>query len=635
MPPDGVPTVDEPAPRVPTAARTGIAARDLIGWANRCRAGIAAIVAYCLLGTLMYGVGTTVSGRAVPVCACGDIAQGVWFLAWPAYALRHGLNPLFSGWVNYPHGMNLMDATSSPALGILGAPITWLAGPVVTTNLLYRLAFALSASAMYLTLRRFTRWRPAAFAGGLLYGFSPYMVGQGYGHLFILFVPLPPLFVLLGHELWERRRWPAAVTGLVLGVAGAVQLLISQEVLAACAVLAIPAILALAWHHRRDGAAAWRRLGTGLGVAAVTFGVLAAYPLWFYYAGPAHIVGTQHGTPLYASYHQDLLGVVVPSFVQWLDPGFLRTTGARVTRVNYVEDQPYLGVVVVLVAAAVAVICRRVGIVVVAALIGAWALVLSLGRTLYVDGHDTGIPLPYRFFVRREVLGSLLDTRFSLYVAGAAAILLAVGLDRLRGTAANPRIRRTIAATTLGVLALVPLAPANGFSSSKDSAPRFFTTASDLTRVPAGSVLLTYPVTLVPPHGPGVWDVSPMLWQAMSGMRYRAIGVYGPVPGPTGAVAGPAAREPRPVALPNLLLWAYNTSSSRLPEPRDTATERSAIRAFLLRYRVDTVVLDPRGGIHPGVVASIVSRALGQAPGQAGGLEVWYGVLARLGAAHT
>jgi len=49
----------------------------------------------------------------VPACGCGDLAQGVWFNAWPAYALAHGHNPLFSGWVNYPHGYNLFEAARS------------------------------------------------------------------------------------------------------------------------------------------------------------------------------------------------------------------------------------------------------------------------------------------------------------------------------------------------------------------------------------------------------------------------------------------------------------------------------------------------------------------------------------------
>jgi hypothetical protein len=592
---------------------------------------MAGVVVYCLLGAAIYGVGATASGRVLPNCACGDTAQGVWFLAWPAFALRHGLNPLFSSWVNYPHGINLMDATASPALGILAAPLTWLFGPVVGANLLFRLAFAASASAMFLVLRRFTTWWPAAFLGGLLYGFSPYMVGQGFGHIFVLFVPIPPLFLLLVHELWERRRWPAALTGAALGALAAVQLLISQEILAACIVLAVPALLALGWHHRRDGSTYWRRLGAGAASAAGAFAVLAGYPLWFYFRGPAHLVGPQHAASLYTSYHQDLLGVVVPSFVQRLDPGFLRGAGAVVTGSNFVEDQPYLGIVLVAVVIAVVVRYRRVGIVAVSALVGGWAFLLSLGPTLYVDGHDTGIPLPYRLFAGRPVLGALLDTRFSLYVAGAAAILLAVGLDRLRTAGPAGRgTRRTLACALLGILALVPLLPAHAYPQAPTPAPPFLTTAADLSPIPAGSVLLPYPLTSAPPHGTGAWDERSMLWGAVTGMHFKIIGVYGPVPGPDGTLASPAQRELRPYALPNLLLWAFNGSESRLPAPRASPTELAAIRTFLARYRVDTVLVDPTTGVHPSVVVALLTRALGTGPLSLGGLDVWYGVHQRM-----
>ena len=49
---------------------------------------------------------------------------------------------------------------------------------------------------MCLVLRRWTNWWPAAFVGGLLYGFSAYET-TGNPHLFVVFVPLPPIFFLL------------------------------------------------------------------------------------------------------------------------------------------------------------------------------------------------------------------------------------------------------------------------------------------------------------------------------------------------------------------------------------------------------------------------------------------------------
>ena len=44
-------------------------------------------------------------------------------------------------------------------------------------------------------VRRWRIWGPAAALGGLVYGFSPYMVGQATGHPVLLFLPLPPFIV--------------------------------------------------------------------------------------------------------------------------------------------------------------------------------------------------------------------------------------------------------------------------------------------------------------------------------------------------------------------------------------------------------------------------------------------------------
>ena len=95
------------------------------------------------------------------------------------------------------------------ALGVISPPfppITKVFGPVVTFNIALRLAPAVSASSMCLVLRRWTRWWPAAFFGGLLYGFSASMDAH-LNYLFLTFAPLPPLIFLLVHEVVVRQSW--------------------------------------------------------------------------------------------------------------------------------------------------------------------------------------------------------------------------------------------------------------------------------------------------------------------------------------------------------------------------------------------------------------------------------------------
>ena len=98
-------------------------------------------------------------------------------------------------------------------------PLTWLANPVVSFNVLTLLAPALSAWTAFLLARYLTRDRFASFIGGYLFGFSSYELGQLLGHLhmdLIFIVPLLLLFALLAAvvaALWlseSRHGWDRA-----------------------------------------------------------------------------------------------------------------------------------------------------------------------------------------------------------------------------------------------------------------------------------------------------------------------------------------------------------------------------------------------------------------------------------------
>ena len=111
----------------------------------------------------------------------------VWFFGWTAHALATGHNPFFSSAANAPYGLNLAQMTSAPLLGVLFAPLTLLAGPVASVTVCFALAMPASAAAAYAVLRRWRIWAPAAALGGLVFGFSPYMVNEGSQHLNLVF----------------------------------------------------------------------------------------------------------------------------------------------------------------------------------------------------------------------------------------------------------------------------------------------------------------------------------------------------------------------------------------------------------------------------------------------------------------
>ena len=68
-----------------------------------------------------------------------------WWLGAVPHAVFSGSDPLITPLLNAPDGVNGMWTTSVPVLGLVASPLTALVGPVVTLNVLFVLAPALSA----------------------------------------------------------------------------------------------------------------------------------------------------------------------------------------------------------------------------------------------------------------------------------------------------------------------------------------------------------------------------------------------------------------------------------------------------------------------------------------------------------
>src|SRR4051812_29051259 len=153
----------------------------------------------------------------------------VWSIAWWPHAILHWENPIVTHAIWAPIGANLAWASSIPGLALLVAPVTLIAGPSVSYNLLAIALPALAAWTAFLLCRYVTGSFWASLPGGYLFGFSPYVFGQTEGHVHmtsVFLVPLVALVVLrfLRGEL--SARWTAIFLGIVL----AFQLSFSTEV---------------------------------------------------------------------------------------------------------------------------------------------------------------------------------------------------------------------------------------------------------------------------------------------------------------------------------------------------------------------------------------------------------------------
>ena len=204
-----------------------------------------------------------------------------WAMRWWPYAVVNGLNPMFTHLIGAPYGHSLVWVTTVPPLALLTAPLTLLAGPVVTFNLLSALAPALSAWTAFILCRRLTRKFWPSAIGGTVFGFSAYEMNHAAaGQLNLTYSLLLPVLAYLIVIWWQgslSTRWFVSLAALVM----AVQFYLFLETFAdLTGMLVIGLLLAFAVAGQ-VGRPVVVRLGKYLGLAYLIAVVTAAPYLFF------------------------------------------------------------------------------------------------------------------------------------------------------------------------------------------------------------------------------------------------------------------------------------------------------------------------------------------------------------------
>ena len=567
------------------------------------------VVLYAVLALFAYLPVWPGEASRVPWCACDDTAQSIWFLRWTPFAVLHGHNLLVSNWVDFPRGFNLAQNISMPLLGLLATPLTVARGPVASFTFLLWLGITASASACYLVLLHWVRWKPAAFAGGLTYAFASYMAGHALGHLNLIFVPIPPILIFVLNELLIEQRKSARRWGAALGLLAAAQFLISPEIMIDSVLLAVIGVALVVVTHRSEVAERVGHALRGTAWALVASVPFVIYPIAVFVAGPQRYAGSPWNG---ATYPEDLLGTVVPSLNQRITTPGLAAFGTRLQG-DLAENGAYLGIPLVIILIALVVRYRHVGIM---GLSGAMALVtwlVSLGPRLVVDTHQTAVRLPFDLLTHLPILNSLLAGRFTLFLDLFCGFVLAIGIDRLRSdmvrNGRTPHMRAAVALGVIAAVALVPLTPRWPYPvvGVDSTTPSFFQSRA-VEQIPAGSTALTYPYPIYPFN-------QAMLWQAVASMRFRILGGYVLIPGPGGeATSAPAPVLPGSVAATLIADFAGQATAGPPATPGD-------VRSLLHRYGVRTVLVGP-GGVNPDAAITLFTEALGP-PRMVGGVWIW------------
>ena len=489
--------------------------------------------------------------------------------------------PFLTDRIDAPQGFNLAWATTIPGPAILLAPLTAVAGPLASYNLLAIAAPALAAWTAYLLCRHITRSALAAIVGGWAFGFSSYMLGQTLNHVNLALVWALPLIVLMVIRLIEQsvrpRRGMLALAALI-----AMQFLTFTEVAATATVvgtLTLACALAL-------GPADLR----GRIVRALPW-LAGAYAIALAVVSPLLIAALLHPNPIDERirpdlYPLDLKNLIVPTVVTWA--GGQRFQGDSLQFVgNITEQLGYLGPVLIIVALGGLLRWRRERWTWVIAFAILLSIVLALGARLTIGG-DPHMTMPWQLFTHLPLIKLALPTRIVVFAWLGISILVALFVvPRARDAPAVVALRLVVAGIAL--ICLLPVPRADLWRTDLHTPPGIASGAAT-DEIPDDAVVLILPYSF---RGNG------MYWQALAKMRYRMAGGYS-------AAAIPAEYVPYPIV--------YGFYRDELP-----ANPRQELLRYLAFTGTTWVLVDAR---FPGPWAQFLREA-GGVRSEVGGVVRW------------
>jgi len=485
--------------------------RRLTARGRRLRPAWKGLFAYLLYQALAFAIWVVPIlprfGRQALGVGLQDSRYFQWALSWTPFALAHHLNPLHTGYLFPPAGVDLAWSAFVPGPAIVMWPVTALLGPLVSLNLLMAAAPAVAAWAAYLVCHRITNRFWPSVAGGYLFGFSAYVAGNTIGFVnLVLIFPVPLLVYLVIRRLEGSLGSVAFVAGFAALLVGLFS--ISTELFGTAAIFGAVAFI---------GAFAFmpslrQRLSRTLPLMLLSGGIAAVALLPYLF----DILANRPSEPLYPP---DLMAAPdVWTFV--VPPPYMRLGGdslypllSRHTANPVLDGLGYVGLGVIAVVVGFAITERRRRSTWLLLGFLALATLLSLGPVLHIGGDPHGW-LPERLLSQLPIIQSATPSRFTLYSTLAIGVIAAVWLSEAPGRRAWMRWAVVIAAGAL----VLPQAPHH---VPPQQIPAFLSSEQVRSVLEEGETVYAIPVQ----------KGDEVLWQATADYWFKlAQGYIGPLP---------------------------------------------------------------------------------------------------------
>ncbi len=185
----------------------------------RQREAILVLLAYGLLTVVMTWPLVARLGTHLPGIG-NDLWTHQWTFWWVKQSLLEGHSPFYTDLLFHPQGVSLAYHNIAWLNIAAWLPLQAVVGGLAAYSLVFIAFLALNGFTMYLLARELTGSPPAAFIGGLVYGFWPYTLSH-YDHPNMVVVCWLPLVLLYLHRTLEGgRRRDALLAGLFLALTG-------------------------------------------------------------------------------------------------------------------------------------------------------------------------------------------------------------------------------------------------------------------------------------------------------------------------------------------------------------------------------------------------------------------------------
>ncbi|MCL4375803.1 hypothetical protein M1394_03320 [Candidatus Marsarchaeota archaeon] len=391
---------------------------------------------YLIIAMVFFWPLTANITQAVPGGNGGDEYQALWTFWWIGYSLfTLHTSPLFTSYVYYPIGANLISTPLAPIESLLTVPLQVFGLPFAMNFMIF-LGFTLSGLFMYILAFHITKNKYGSILAGFIYSFSAIHIAQAFGHLHWINIEFIPLFIfsflMLIKEKSQKYALLSAASFLLLTFMGDIEQAIMSGI------FALIILIYYLFTEERKSILNTRLALLLLEILLIVF--ILGSPIFIPMAsaiknGVLSTVNAQASTPYTELYSPDLLNFIIPGFMNGLllplSSNFFNLVSA-----DTAERTVYAGytVIALLIIALYAEYkkgnrLKDVRLWLVALVI---FFLLSLGPYIQIGGTLTPIPSLYLLYHHIPLLNVLREPgRFDIIVQLILGIFAALGFAEL------------------------------------------------------------------------------------------------------------------------------------------------------------------------------------------------------------